>query len=213
MINAEFSTTAMSRSKVINRTYTSFCKHITEVDFSQSTLYLNVDPLPADADPMAVVEVANRYFGTVVHRIPKKANFTSAVQWCWSQVKGLYVFHLEDDWILRRSISLQKMVEQMDHGYKGQKVIQVFLRAYRGISREKVCLSPSLLDGNFVRAASKVFDISLNPEIQLRGKIVNGLSTNYSKDITVHDIGRKWMNRSGYQHPKVKARFNKWIEK
>ncbi len=212
MIKAEFSTTAMSRSKIVNRTYASFCKKLTGVDWENSTLYLNVDPLPADVDPMTVVEVANKYFGNVVHRIPKKANFTAAVQWCWSQVQGPHVFHLEDDWVLRRRIPYEEIIKAMEHGYKKKKLVQVFLRAYRGISREKVCLSPSLLEGDFVRAASQVFDISLNPEIQLRGKIVTGLSTNFSKDIIIHDIGRRWMKNSGYQRPNRKARFNKWIE-
>ena len=212
MIKAEFSTTAMSRPKIVNRAYGSFCKRITEVDWENSTLYLNVDPLPADVDPMTVVEVANKYFGNVVYRIPKKANFTAAVQWCWSQVQGPHVFHLEDDWVLRRKVSFEDLVKAMEHGYKGAKLVQVFLRAYRGIDRKKVCLSPSLLDGDFVRAVSKIFDTSLNPEIQLRGKIISGLSTNFSKDISIHDIGRSWMKNSGYQRPSRKARFNKWIE-
>lgn len=213
MIKMEFSTTAMSRPKLLNRTYGSFCKRLTGVDWGNSTLYLNVDPLPAKTDPMEVVQIANKYFGSVIYRVPETANFTKAVQWCWSQVKGPHVFHLEDDWALLRKIPMVDIIEKMKHGYKKKKLVQVFLRAYKGISRNKVCLSPGLLDGDFVRSASEIFDTSLNPEIQLRGKIVSGLSTNFSKDITVVDIGRKWMKRSGYQHPSKKARFNKWIEK
>lgn len=212
MIKMEFSTTAMSRPKIANRTYSSFHKRLTEVDWENSTLYLNVDPLPVGVDPMVVVEVANKYFGKVVHRIPEHPNFTAAVQWCWSQVSGPYVFHLEDDWIMKQQVSLEDMVKQMQSGYHNNKIIQVFLRAYKGINRKKVCLSPSLLDGDFVRSASKIFDTSLNPEIQLRGKIITGVSMNHGKAITVYDIGRRWMKNSGYQRPDTKARFTKWIK-
>lgn len=213
MISLEFSTTAMVRPKILSRTYSSFCKRLRGVDFSQCTLYLNVDPLPAEDDPMAVVEMAKRYFGNVVHRIPENPNFTAAVQWCWSQVTGPYVFHLEDDWILRRDIIMKEMIKQVTGKYKERRVIQVFLRAYPHLDRRKVCLSPSLLSGDFVRKASEIFDISLNPEIQLRGDIVTGFSINHSKDICVHDIGRVWMRKSGYKRPDKKARFNRWIKK
>ena len=213
MLEAEFSTTAMNRPELVNTTYESFCSKLTDVDFDNAILYLNVDPVPTDTDPMDVVDVAKKHFGNVVYRIPEEANFPAAVQWCWSKVKGKHVFHLEDDWILTREILFKDMIKCMNQGYKGEKLVQVFLRRTHSVHHNKICLSPSLLDGDFVRARSKMFNILMNPEAQLRGV---GVSTNFTPDITVQDIGREWLRASRYRRPKgkgAKRAFVKWLDR
>lgn len=211
MVKAEFSTTAMNRPNLLETTYESFCNKIKDVDYKNSTLYLNVDPVP-EGDPMRVVKVAKKYFGNVIYRIPEEANFTAAVKWCWSQVKGDHVFHLEDDWILRRNISFLGVIDCINKEYEGKRVIQAYLRRTNSEHYKKVCLSPSLLDGNFVRERAKGFDINLNPEVQLRGSL-GGVSVNFTLDVVLCDIGRAWIRASEYARPKKKRNFTKWIKK
>lgn len=214
MITLEFSTTAMCRPGLLRRTYKSFCSKMKGVDFENSTLYLNVDPLPSVEQADDTIAVAKKFFGNVVSNVPKEPNFTAAVKWCWSNVTGPYVFHLEDDWLLRQKVDVELMCKRLTNLYKDKhKVVQVYLRAYPGISREKICLSPSLLDGDLVRRAVQIFNTSLNPEIQLRGTVVQGISLNHTKAILIKDIGRAWLNKTNFGHPPRKARFTSWITK
>ncbi len=215
MIALEFSTTAMCRPDILRRTYKSFCSKLQDVDFQRSTLYLNVDPLPSRAKAEDTVAVATDFFGTVICNTPSRANFTAAVKWCWSNVTGPYVFNLEDDWVLKNPVSIKTLCDKLNKPYKESKdnVVQVYLRAYSGSNKLKICLSPSLLSGDLVRRAVKIFDTNLNPEIQLRGKVVQGVSVFHAKPIAVKDIGRSWLKNSKFKHPPKKANFTSWVNK
>jgi len=212
----EFTTTAMARPSILQRTYKSFSIHLRGVNFAKSTLYINVDPLPPDVDRHECVEVAKRFFGTVVPNMPSSAHFTKAVQWLWKSVKGQYFIHLEDDWSLLRDVDIQTMLKLLEQDGVIQAIFRAYYRARHGKERSyqgKICLSPSLLEGNFARRMSGIFDLTMNPEIQLRGANIEGCrGIPYpKKEIILKDIGRKWIVQSPYKKPKLKYQFTSWV--
>ena len=48
---------AINRPKLIEQMISSFCNHIKGIDFSKSTIYLNVDPVPIIYGREKVIEV------------------------------------------------------------------------------------------------------------------------------------------------------------
>lgn len=206
MIVIDFTTTAMRRPDILRKTYESFCTNIKGVDFSQSTLYINIEPLPDDVPIKNVVKVAKSFFGQVVYNEPSECNFTAAVKWSWGHTTRDYVFHLEDDWALLSPLKISKMIERLN-----PPVVQVALKAY-AYKYKKIALSPSLLSGQFVRDVSTKLKITSNPEVQLRGENVEGCSiVAFSDKIIIKDIGREWIKKSKYTRcSKIKHEFVAW---
>ena len=91
----DFTTTAVSRPEVVNKTYRSFCSKLKGVEFDKCTLYINIDPFPVNSDRKKVIKVAEYYFGKVVVNTPSKGNFTKACNWCWKSAKTEYIFNLQ----------------------------------------------------------------------------------------------------------------------
>lgn len=193
MVNLEFTTTAMRRPDILDKTYASFVSKLTGINYSKSTLYINIEPFPDEVPIKDVIKVAQKYFGTVVPNFPKECNFTIAVKWCWSQVKGDYAFHLEDDWILMNKVKIAQLIRRCK-----DPVVQVALRAY-SYTYNKIVLSPSLITGDFVRRVSEKLDITSNPEVQLRGDNVEGcFNLAFPNRIILKDTGRAWIKKSDY---------------
>ena len=203
-------TTATNRPDILAATYESFTSRMRGVDFSKSTLYLNVDPLPISSGRKAAIKVARRFFGNVVHRLPKKANFTSAVNWLWSQPSDEFIFHLEDDWELLENISINTLLGI----FKSNPILyQVALRAYRYKYR-KFCLSPSLIRRPLYKRMGGRLDESINPELQLRfqpAKMRKRVTAYPDVGIIVKDIGREWIHRFKLRKPSKKCKFISWV--
>ncbi len=212
-MSLEFTTTAMRRPEIIKMAYESFTENLTGIDWGNSTLYINIDPLPEGSKSSDVVDVAKEFFGNVAVRSPSVPNFTRAVQWLWSQVKGPYVFHLEDDWVLNCEIRIEELVAKI---LEDDACVQCSLRPSRKYTGyiNKVSLSPSLLDGNFVRMFYSKFNLDVNPEVQLRSvRLEGGRSTLHKPDeLSVTDIGRSWLRSSEYKRPSKRG-FVTWERK
>lgn len=202
-----FTTTAMARPEIVERTYGSFKDNLKGIDWKNTTLFINIEPLPKPDAVNAVIEVAKETFGKVVARTPEQANFTRAVSWCWSQVDTDYVLHLEDDWVLIKEMNIEKLIKP----FNNPKTKQVVLRAYP-YAYEKMCLSPSVIRASWVKRFE--FDFKLNPEVQLRKPWVKpGYIHVPHKEIVVKDIGRNWIKGQEYQKPGHKASFTSWEKK
>jgi len=225
----EVATTAMPRPEILEKTYRSFTKNITGVDWSKSICYLNIDPLPGkEIEREDTALVACNYFGKVVLNMPKKANYTLAYKWLWSQPKKKFFINIEDDWELLEKVSLETLLR----GFDKQK-IAVPLRAYSYLYQ--TCpTSPSVYRTSFFKNVSDFMKGNENPETQLHEYI----NTNYKKytdkkhrlvnvypfgknRIILKDIGRDWMDKTNYVRPqmldkedkryKKKCHFTKWI--
>ena len=223
MISIDFTTTAMARPEIIDRTYSSFSKNLIGLNMKESRLFINIDPLPVDIDRNEVVKVAKKYFKEVHVNMPPIANFTKAVNWCWSNAKTDLIFHLEDDWELTQKISVPKMIQ---HFKDLPNLMEVALRAYN-YSYKSLPLSPCIIHKRYYKKVAGRLNETINPEIQLRGKKFkikmpvlsggvprDGKLVMYSNDIVIKDIGRKWMNQSKYKKPTgKKGHFITWEKK
>ena len=205
-MNIAFTTTAMVRPNIIDKTYKSFKDNLKGVSLSDCELYLNIDPLPLSSNPIEVVDIARKYFKNVIFNISDKANFTKAVEWCWRTAESDYIFHLEDDWKLISSINIEKLINSKFV----EGVEQLALRAYL-FKYDKMCLSPSVIKKRLYKSFVGEFDYNLNPEIQLRRSWVSPNKISVSgKDIIVKDIGRSWIKKTKYSKPDKKSQFTKW---
>jgi hypothetical protein len=211
-MNISFSITAMVRPEILKRTLKSFSANIKGLDLKECDVFINVDPIPGDGSQDSVVDVASSFFGNVIASLPKKPNFTKAVNWCLATADSDYLFHLEDDWELVQKFDI---INVMKKTFADKRVQQLALRAY-SYPYNKVCLSPSIMKKELYKSFVDKFDLKINPEIQLRPSWVNKstIVAYPSKRIIVKDIGRLWIKKSGYKKSgDKKFQFIKWEEK
>jgi len=218
----DFTTTAMARPEILNRTLSSFSKNLIGITLKNCRLFINIDPLPSGIKRKEVIRVARKYFKEVNYNLPKVANFTAAVNWLWSNAETEYIFHLEDDWELVKKVSVPRLLAFFE---KNENLLQLILRAYR--YRYKTCaLSPSIIHKKMYSAVGGNLNIKVNPEAQLRGdkfgiKMPTRGSATAGRSIRVYpkkhvilsDIGRRWINKSRYKKGggyRKKARFITW---
>jgi len=233
MISMEFTTTATVRPEIIDKTYSSFCSNFIDVNFSQSTLYINIDPLPT-SDYSSVIDVCKKYFGNIICNTPNEPNFSRALKWCWNQPKEKIFFHLEDDWILMKQIKMEDLIERLNNiisiasrmkirNTSIDRHIGINLRAYSHINDRRVCLSPGLFLSEWAKKASNIFRTDCNPERQMRKGfgignhfLIASRALHYPpnrNEIIIEDIGRKWMSENSKYIKENGPAFNRWIER
>lgn len=227
MRKIEFVTTACSRPDIADTTYSSFYKNLQGVNFKESTLYLNVDPIPVDTDPLKVVEVAKKYFGNVIVNIPKTPNFSLALQWCFTQPKDKYFFYLQDDWVMIKKFSIDTLFDHMGSSIRDKKnrpgtVVVATMRAYKTIKDNRICLSPGLFNSWWGKTFAQKMNVKFNPERQTRKKTLENpeggkmqskyIGIHLPKNTTVvEDIGRKWLVNVGLRrNSSDKCKFTGW---
>lgn len=228
MIKMDFTTTAMSRPRVLEATLKSFTQKLKGVDFENSRLIINIDPLPPNIKRKETIAVAKSFFKNVEYNLPKTPNFTAAVNWTWSRAKTEYIFHLEDDWELLRPVPVEKLIKKFD---EIPGLLQIILRAYR-YAYKTCALSPSIIHSRMYRKIAGRLNEEINPEAQLRGERFGLIMPRRGKAsftsrgrIIVHpakprqvilkDLGRAWINKTRYKKSGggKKARFLTWETK
>jgi len=214
----EFTTTACNRPEILDRTYKSFTANLEGVNFKKSTLYINIDPAPNNNDIIEVENIAKKYFGTVIANYPETPNFASAIIWCFSQVKGLVFFHLEDDWVLNKKVNLETMY---NYSQKYSNWHQCILEKTVITQPDEPTLLPSLHNTKITQLFLKRVNNKTNPEAQLKciyrdlKKINLKLFTYiiWGKGL-VTDIGREWLNknnlRRNYEETSRTGNTKKW---
>lgn len=215
----EFTTTACNRPSLLNKTYQSYSKNLNGVDFRASTLYLNIDPAPNTKNLDLVEKIARNYFGTVIVNYPTAPNFAKAVKWCFSQPKGPYFFHLEDDWVLRHPVNIERMLDKLN-GSTLQCVLNKKLTPVEQKQVSEPTFVPSIFSTSHLREYLPHMTDDLNPEYQMkllfRKKVQNlHLSKSVSMNPKIElsrDIGRIWLSRNrltrNYDKP---GKWSPWI--
>lgn len=152
---------------------------------------VNIDPM-GDSEADQVWAICRMFFEQVKVRESKEPHFGKAVKWLWEQVENDWVFHLEDDWRLNRSVNLNEMISIME----SEKDLAI-LRLPQFKSCEKdmknwnkffpwngryyecpeelrgglgVCGHPSLIRGEFIKRVVPMMDANRNPEKQFHSK-------------------------------------------
>ena len=162
---------ALYRPEVLATTLWSFERGLFR-QFPRRTLILNVDPLGVAPDSLEdkknqILALAHQYFDHVITRFPHQASFPGAVQWLWQQAVEMNqcFLHLEDDWILNRSVPVHKVL-----GILAQpNVASVRLQRQRDLKIAQtptLSLNPVFLHPDFVRQALENFQIDKDPEKQ-----------------------------------------------
>ena len=110
----DFTTTAMARPFIVDRTFKSFSKNLQGIDLQNCRLFINIDPLPSNIKRKDVIVVARKYFKEVYYNLPKKANFTAAVNWIWLNSSSEFIFHLEDDFEMIRLVDPKEIINILE---------------------------------------------------------------------------------------------------
>lgn len=216
----DFTTTATCRPEILEKTYTSFLTKLTGFDPTESTLYINIDPVPKDVPPLKVIEAASRHFRKVVSNVPPHPSFPSAVKWCWNQPRSKYFFHLEDDWTLDVIVDINNLIKIFESN-KIPNLACVNLRAYPTIKDNRICLSPGLWKTEAAKVIASRLTIDANPEKQLRvndatnhdgGRHSGYAGMQYSGHPIITDIGRIWLMGKKY-HKNKGMFFTAWEER
>ncbi|MHA1469190.1 MAG: hypothetical protein ACTSSP_01370, partial [Candidatus Asgardarchaeia archaeon] len=138
-------------SDLLAITYSSFAEKFKGVDFSKSTLFLNLDCYKKMGSIEKSIEISKSFFGKVVHHVNKKPNFAQALKWCWgNNFKTPYVFHLEEDWKLLTQVNVDELI---DVYATDPTIVCVRLRNIGGGregKNDRILLAPSLFKSKFL---------------------------------------------------------------
>ena len=160
--------TATLRPELIDITLRSFFNNL----ISQSSdvrLILNIDPVGSrDCAPEDIINICRRYIREIFYRCPDQPSFSRAVRWCWEQVETDYFLHLEDDWLLRKRVSLQPALDLFT---KDPDIASVRFNRSVNSDEEPVMspyfsLNPSIIRKKFIDEALPHFSSELDPEKQ-----------------------------------------------
>ena len=106
--------TAVKRPEVIEKTLKSFTENLfTNPD--EHRLLVNIDPVGDDVSFDEITNMIKGYFPNYIAYMPDEPSFPKAVIKIWKDVESEYFFHLEDDWILRRSLSLDSLLNPLKY--------------------------------------------------------------------------------------------------
>jgi len=221
--------TATIRPDVLQKTLSSFyCYCFTNYSYISKCenihIVLNVDPI-GDTNKYNQQDVLNTCYNfskNITFNFPKKASFPKAVKWVWKNCKSEFVFHLEDDWELKRNVDLLKIINYFDRTdlsairlykkkYPSKEPYMMFDCEYLFDGNElfialdsgtQFGLNPSLIKRSFIKEALPLMVDDLNPEKQFRIKNIKMkdfiLNHKYGifgvpGDIAlVNDIGTDW---------------------
>lgn len=211
---------------------------------------INIDPVGAPKElklghvygQMLDTINENTFGSQLLINNPSRANFSKAFKWTWLQIDAPFAFHLEDDWLLLKKQDLKAMISQME---MERDLASLRLSAFTSdekrlknwnrffpwnghyfecppelIKNCGFCGHPSLIKGDFAKAAAILLRPRWNPEKQfhywnnllvahcMRWRY--GVWTQPSSKPIVKDIGREWLKQNNYQKVGVKAFFTEW---
>ncbi len=189
--------TATLRPELLEKTLNTFHEKLFKHHIEKARLIINVDMTGADEDhkDLELVEIMqitdSLPFSSTVLRVGEEPHFPTAFIWCMEQVEAPLVFHLEEDWELKRDIDFETMVHLFDR-YKNLAHLRLSYtpseklslkqwnrwidwngRFYE-VSKEERCTigwagHPSLNRTKFMKDCLKHIDPRYNPEKQIKG--------------------------------------------
>lgn len=199
-------TTATLRPELLDLTYRSFTNRLLN-QFTRRRLIINVDPIgDVGASLAEVLQVCHAHFDEVVYRSPETPSFPAAVHWAWSAVQSDYFLHLEDDWLLKKSVSADRVQAYFQQDPTLAEVtlnLSSNAKAPPGLS-----LRPSFFRKAFIDEALPYFDLEQDPEKQWRerigddGPMAGWRFRGYGESdegCFVADIGKRWRKASGFR--------------
>ena len=106
--------TAVRRPEVIEKTLKSFTENLFTKP-EDHRLIVNIDPIGEDVSFDKITNIIKKYFPNYLAYMPEEPSFPKALIWVWSQINTKFIMHIEDDWIIRRPIPLQKLLDPLQN--------------------------------------------------------------------------------------------------
>jgi hypothetical protein len=185
-------TTALRRPELLDITYSSFFSRL--VGLPNVRIILNIDPL-GNGDPDHCAHVARKYSDEVLIRMADKADFSAAVNWCFSNITSDYYLYLEDDWFLRREVNFRSWVESFDKADVDQSVL--IMKKKRPAPDLNFSFRPHLARKHLLQKV-KTIPKNTNPEKYLRDQFILSSEDFLSGgERLIEDTGRKWAKSNG----------------
>lgn len=203
----DFTLCACRRPELLERTLLSFAKNLRGVDLASCRCFLNVDPVPDDRNSEAVIAVAQTFFGEVLHTCPQTPSFPAAVKRLFLQPETAWAIHLEEDWILTQEVHIDDLMAV------DARVINLRAHAHFRKGLTRCFLSPGLWDTMLMADVGEQMNDWENPECQLwRLTDRLGCGHYYGDYPLVRDIGREWLEGSGWEKdtPKPERGIHSW---
>jgi hypothetical protein len=207
---------SVRRPKILDKMLSSFKEHLKLPD--DTNVFINVDPVGLDINPLENVDVVRKYFPNVSYRCPKTPSYATAFKWTWSQTTTRLILSLEDDWEMIKGCDLDEVCRQFDRD--GKLVQMAFRWAHLNKKYENnqmasgSCVS-SLLRGETYRLVATLLDDNLNPEYQIKKCNVLPLECKHMVNMysLIKDLGREWMKQYDFSHNGFKENFTAWNAK
>lgn len=177
------------RPDLIRATLDSFNAKLFQ-NFTVGRFIANIDPIFGSVDDQArCIEVIRSFFPAAHISEPAEPGFCAAVKRNWAATEADVIFHLEDDWLLHRTIAPPDIAEFetvprigqicFNHAQKRwdvrnrgpfefgrrRKKIMGFPTPFR-TRRPRFTTSPGFLRGSFARACAALMDEKFDPEKQ-----------------------------------------------
>lgn len=216
----EFTTTATLRPELLDMTYSSINKVLTDVDMkTEGVLYINIDPVPNASEQVIQqeLETARAHFSEVHHRVGcDGGNYSQAQSWLFQQPQGDYFLNIEDDWLFEGRLSVQECIDKIEHAVEPNilqcvfklpkpKQVSTFNRAYLTPSLYKTSTIQSIIEQHPIPAHE-------NPERWLwelkEPKELVDYNIVCIDGINCRDNGRDWMNKQGFSKKQDNQRIN-----
>ena len=188
-------TTAIRRPEILEITYQSFFSRISNLP--KLRIILNIDPL-GNGSTSECIAIAKQYSDDVIFRMPLEPNFSSAINWCWSQLQSSYFIHLEDDWLLKREIDFEVWLQHLQSERLDQSVL--LMKRPRDVGDVSYSFRPHLGVSNSVKAIGLIPE-EVNPEkcaSSCQPKLASADFTT-GGNYLVCDLGRKWAKAQGFK--------------
>jgi len=198
---------ALYRPEILGMTLWSFNRGLF-CKFRRRTLILNVDPLgdylenPQEKQ-REILQISRRYFNDVIYQFADTPSFPAAVKWIWQHAVNYESFflHLEDDWVLNRSVPPTSILHLLGHS----GVASVRLQRQRNLTSAispVFSLNPIFFKSSFIAEALEHFDLDRDPEKQfLMEPLVTSL-TRWRHLIVPRDSQQEpdqmWADRGGW---------------
>lgn len=214
MIPLTFTMTACRRPEILWRTLVSFRANLCGVDWEQSRIFINIDPIPgddSDATADVILSMIDRNFGEC-HRycLAIEPNFAAALKWCWTEATtgnqqlatDNSIFHLEDDWELLEPIEIASLIELLDVDSALDPALSCVNLRHRSdfpAEMDKLFLAPGLWRTDAIATLAQRLNQTENPEVQLHamGGFKSRRFPAEQDRIVLKDLGRDWLAAHG----------------
>ena len=208
---------ALYRPEILAATFWSFDRGLFR-QFAHRTLILNVDPLGVSPDLIAqrqqtILMMAGRYFDEIIPRFAQQASFAHAVHWLWEQAvaRQQHFLHLEDDWVLNRSVPAAAMMALLEQQGLGSIRLQR-QRNLKLAQTPSLSLNPVFMNYRFVSQALPMFQLDKDPEKQFQLEPLQSHLSHWRHSVVpaadglsadrggwVSDIGVHWRKGQGLE--------------